>query len=115
MVMKARKSTDPPGKKKKKKSGNGLSFDMSEDTKSRLGDECESGDGTAKCKASKSNKSGAPKARTASQRKRQTQSFATKSSGLIKPVKSKPPKEKEMTKEEKERAKDRRPANPRFL
>jgi hypothetical protein len=115
MVMNARKSTDPPGKKKKKESGNGLSFDMSEDTKSRLGDECKPGDATPKCKARKSRKSDAPKARTASQRKRQTQSFATRSSGLIKPVKSKPPKEKKMTKEEEERAKNRRPANPRFL
>lgn len=104
--MKARKSTDPP---KKKSDSKPVDFNQ------RAGDECEAGDATPKCKARKSKKSDAPKARTASQRKRQTQSFATKSSGLVKPVKSKPPKEKKMTKEEEERAKNRRPANPRFL
>lgn len=110
------KLTEPP-KKKKAESGNGLSFQMSEKTNKRLGkgEECKTGDATPKCKSRTSNTSAAPKAKSTAQRKKQSQDFATKSSGRVKPVNVKPPKPKKMTKDEEQRAKDRRPANPRFL
>ena len=108
---------DDPKKEKKKSSGNGANFQMDEKTKKRLGgsEECKTGDDTPKCKAIKGRSSDAVKARTSSQRKKSLSSFATGKKHNLKLVKSKPVEEEKLTKEQKKAAKNRRPANPRFL